>query len=178
MYFAQHEIPCEFRILNFTDDPLAAAQLAKETPINRVPYLLDGEQIVFDSRVIIQYVAQKHQLTPLTIDEENKVSAIYSAMDAGVALYLLKRDGIDTAGPGFFLSRQRARIPNNLKFVTPWAESLRSDRPRDWNFASMALYSFLHWGNARQLFQISQYPSLAEFFDRFKDCPGVQGTGF
>ncbi len=123
MLMIQNSIACQFRVMNFVDDPAAAAALEKETPINKVPFLLDGEQKIFDSRVIVNYLTGKHGLRQLTLDEENIVSAVYSCLDSGVILFLLKKDGFDVNGPGFFLARNRARIPSNLAFVTPWARS-------------------------------------------------------
>ena len=40
----QNALDFEFRVLNFVDDAIAAKTLAKETPINRVPILFDGDQ--------------------------------------------------------------------------------------------------------------------------------------
>src|SRR5690606_30517769 len=111
MLMIQNGIDFEFRILNFVDDAKDADVLAKESPINKVPILIDGNRRIFDSRVIMNYLADKHDLRPLSIDEENYLSAVYSCLDSGVILFLLRRDGFDLGTPGFFLSRQRARIP-------------------------------------------------------------------
>lgn len=179
MLMHQHGIHFEFRTLNFVDDPKDAALLAQETPINKVPVLLDGGQKIFDSRVIVSYLTKKHQLPELTLDEENCVSAIYACLDTSVILFLMKRDGFDISGPGFFLSRQRQRIPDNLRYVTAWAAQLDSKRPRDWNYASMSLYSYLYWAQARELLtNISSYPELQSFMQRFATAPGVVETTF
>jgi glutathione S-transferase len=176
MLMESNGIPFVFRVLNIADDAKAAAELAKESPINRVPVLLDGNQKIFDSRVIANFLIKRHGLAALTLDEENLVSAIYSCLDTGVTLFLMRKDGFDMNDPGFFLSRQRARIPANLAYLTPFAEKL--DPKRDWNYVSMSLYSFLFWANARELIRLTDYPKLVAFMERFKDAPGVQSTGF
>lgn len=178
MFFLQNQIPFEFRVLNIADDPKEAATLSLETPINRVPVLLDGEQKVFDSRVIVNHLSKKHGLRPLSLDEENLVSVIYSCLDTGVALFLMKRDGFDTTGSGFFVSRHRARIPANLAFLKPWVQKLDAKRPGDWNYVSMSLFSFLFWANARELIKLADYPEMAAFMARFNDAPGAQETSF
>ena len=166
------------RVMNFVDDKKAAAELEKETPINKVPVLIDGDQKIFDSRVIVNHLTQKHGLRPLTLDEENIVSAIYSCLDTGVILFLMKKDGFDVDGPGFFLTRNRARIPNNLEFIAPWMRSLDPSKPGDWNFASMSLFSFLFWADARGVYDIKPHPELTAFLKRFSEAPGVKETGF
>lgn len=178
MLMIQNGIDFHFQVLNFVDNKKDAEALSKETPINRVPILIDGDQKVFDSRVIVNHLTKKHGLRPLTLDEENIVSSIYSCMDTGVTLFLLKKDGFDTNAPGFFLSRQRERIPRNLEYLTPWTHRLDSSRPGDWNYPSMSLFSFLYWAEARELLKLKDYPEMAAFMERFKSAPGVQETTF
>lgn len=173
-----HAIPHEFRMLNFVQNAKEAEELAKETPINKVPVLIDGDQKIFDSRVIVNYLTKKHDLRSLSVDEENIVSAIYGALDAGVILFLMREEGFDINGDGFFLSRQRARIPNGLEYVASWAQTLDPTKREDWNYPSMALYSFLYWAQARRLLDLKEYPRFATFVDRFKNAPGVAITGF
>ena len=179
MLMIQNSLDCEFRVLNFVDNKDDAMALSKETPINKVPILIDGDQKIFDSRVILNYLTQKHDFKRFTLDEENLLTAIYSCLDSGVILFLLKNDGVDINGPGFFLARQRARIPDNLNYVMSWAKNLDPANPEDWNYISMSLYSFLYWGERRTgLFKVTDYPDLAKFMDRFKNAPGVSETGF
>ena len=178
MLMMQNKIDFEFRILNFVVDRVHAEALAKESPINRVPILMDGEQTIFDSRVIVNHLIKKHGLRELSLDEENLVSAAYSCMDSGVVLFLMQQDGFDVNGPGFFLARQRERIPRNIEFMTPWARDLDPANPRDWNFASMSLFAFLFWAQARELIKLADYPEMVSFMARFSDAVGVRETSF
>lgn len=176
LLLAQHGLDYEFRILNFVDKPEDAEVLAKETPINRVPILLDGEHKIFDSRVIVNYLSRKHAWRALTWEEENFVSAIYATMEAGVTLFLLKRDGFDIDADGFFLSRQRNRIPDSLDYVKTWAEKL--EPKKDWAYPAISLFCALYWLNKRSLVRLGDYPALADFQERFASMPGVGDTGF
>lgn len=178
MFMIRNGIDFDFRILNFVDDPAASKALAEETPINKVPILVDGDQKIFDSRVIINYLTEKHALPRLSIDEENLVSSIYGCLDAGVVLYLMKRDGFEMDRPGFFVPRQRERIPRNLEYLTPWATSLDPSKAEDWNYPSMSLFSFLFWAEARELLEIRSFPEHAAFMERFAGAPGVSETSF
>lgn len=174
----QNKIPFDFKALDFVNDEKDAAALAKETPINKVPLLVEGSRRIFDSRVIVNYLTQKHGLRPLSIEEENLVSAIYSCMDVGVVLFLMRKDGFDINGPGFFLTRQRERVPNNLNYITPWVRSLDPANPGDWNYASISLYCYIYWAKARDLLHLKDYPEMAAFMDKFGGAPGVRETAF
>lgn len=174
----KHSIPFEFKVLNFVDDKDHAEALSKKTPINKVPILINGSQKIFDSRVIVHHLMKKHNLKTLSLDEENIVSAIYSGMDTGVILFLMRKDGFDINAPGFFLSRNRERIPSVLKYITPWAQSLDPSHSDHWNYPAMSLFSFLYWAEAREVLRIDSYPELSQFMEAFKDAPGVRETSF
>jgi hypothetical protein len=80
--------------------------------------------------------------------------------------------------PGFYFSRQRARIPANLQYLAPWVSELDPSRPGDWNYPAMSLFSFLFWAEARDLLKISDYPEHAAFQARFENACAVAATGF
>jgi glutathione S-transferase len=140
MLMTANQIPFKFEVLNFVDDEKAAKALEQESPINRVPILVVREQKIFDSRVIANFLIQNHKLKTLSLDEENILSSIYSCLDTGVLMFLLKREGIEMDREGFFFVRNRARIPANLQWLTPWVKSLSPEK--DWHYPAMALFSF------------------------------------
>lgn len=171
----KNKIAFEYRPLNFVDDALASAELAKITPVNKVPLLIDGENKVFDSRVIINYVSKRHNLPALTLEEENLVSVIYGGLDAGVILFLMKKDGFDLEHSSFFVKRNRERIYSALEY----AKSALGGLQGKWNYPAMALFSFLYWGEARLgMFKVSDYPELAAFQKSMENAPGVKETSF
>lgn len=178
LFMMQNSIPFEFKVLNFLDDPKDAAELAKESPINRVPILEADGQKIFDSRVIINYLIKKHNLKPLSIEDENRVSVAYSCLDTALTLFQMKKDGFDLNHKGFFISRQHQRIPQNLIYLDSWMRDLSSSKKEDWNFASMTLYSFLFWAHAREIFDVNAYPACRDFLEKFSNCTGVQETTF
>ncbi len=178
MFMIQNSIDCEFHVLNFVDDENDAKALAKESPINKVPILVDGGHKIFDSRVIVSYLVKKHGLRELSIEAENIVSVIYGCLDAGVILFLMKKDGFDIHDSGFFLSRNRERIPHSLEYLTPWASSLDPAVPGDWNYGSMSLFSFIYWAQARGVLELKLYPEMVAFMERFKNASGIRETGF
>lgn len=175
-----HGIDFRLRILNFVDDREDAKQLAKETPINKVPILvLEDGQKIFDSRVIIRYLTEQHNLPRLNLAQENFVSAIYSCLDTSVMLFLMKKDGFDLDKPGFFMKRNWDRIANNLAYIMPMAERFNPANPEDWNYASISLYCYLDWAEHRAKFlDVKSYPRLHAFMRKFSGRPGVQQTSY
>lgn len=178
IFMIQNQIDFEFKILNFLDDPKDAAQLSEETPINRVPILVDQGQKIFDSRVIVNHLIKKHALPALSIEEENQVSVVYSCLDTALILFQMKKDGFDINKPGFFISRQLERIPRNLKYLDPWIRSLSPLNQSDWNLASISLFSFLFWADARELLDLNNHPTCKDFLKRFANNAGVEETTF
>jgi glutathione S-transferase len=180
MLLLQNKIPFDFKVLNFVDDPVAAGELSKLTPINKVPLLIvDEAQKIFDSRVIANFLIKTHKLRDLTLEEENMVSCAYSCLDTGVLLFLMKRDGFDMNHEGFFLRRQRARIAENLRYMEAWAKKLDPNNPGDWNYASMSLFCFLEWGEIRAgVIKLSEQPIFNSFHQKFSKAPEVEKTSF
>jgi len=146
------------------------------SPINKLPILMDGEQKVFDSRVIYNYLARRHNWKPLTLDEENLISTIESGMDTCVNLFLLKRGGLDPESDNWYLQRQRERIPAVLDSLKPWIRTLNPDKSDDWNFATMSLYSFLYWAQFRGMLDLSDRSECLKFLQDFQNKPGVAAT--
>lgn len=178
LYMITHAIPFELRILNFVDDAVAANELRKETPINKVPILTtdDGSKI-FDSRVIIEFLRKRNSLPELSLENENRVSAIYSCLDVSVILFLMRRSGYDLTASNFYLDRQKERLPRNLDYLRDWAEGLDPAKPADWNYASMSLLCFLEWASARaQTIDLAKEPVFEGFLRRFSRAPGVFET--
>lgn len=144
-------------------------------PFNQLPMLLDGDQPVYDSRVIYNYIAKKKNLKPLTISEENILSAIDTTLATGVNLFSLRKGGVnieDTSN--YFLVRQRERIPSLIEMLKPWAASQKPET--DWNYLTMSMYSMLYWMDFREVYNFAAIPEMVDFLKRFKDCPGVAET--
>jgi glutathione S-transferase len=180
LFMINHKIDFDLGILNFVDDRAAAEKLSRITPINKVPILRfqDGD-VLFDSRVIINYFIKKYKLDELTIEEENMISAIYSCMDVSVNFFLMKQGGYDINADNEFLKRQRARIISNLEFIKPWALKLDPKSNKDWNYASMSLYSFLYWADKRAgTIRLEEHAEMRNFLEKFAHIPGIKETSF
>lgn len=164
--------PYELKAINYLEKH-DSDYLKSINPINQIPVLLDGDLTLYDSRVMYNYLAKKHKLTALSIQEENILSAIDAAMDTSINLFSLRRGGLDLQGGNTYVERQLERIPLILNYLTPWVNSLEPKNTAHWNFLSMSLYSYLFWGEFREILDLSAHPEMKQFLERFKDAPGV-----
>lgn len=167
--------PYELKSINYLEKN-DSDYLKSINPINQIPVLLDNDVKIFDSRVIYNYLAKKHKLNPLSIDEENILSAIDAALDTSINLFSLRRGGLDLNGGNSYIERQQERIPLILNYLTPWIKSQDEKNPAHWNFLTMSFYAYLYWGEFRAILDLSSYPDLKNFLERFKNAPGVAET--
>lgn len=149
--------------------------LKSVNPLNQIPMLLDGETPIYDSRVMFNYISKKWKLPELSIEQENILSIIDTAMASGVNLFSLRKGGIDIGDKShYFLVRQQERIPTLITHLIPWA--LKQDPIKDWNYLTMSMVSLLYWLQLRDIYSVSSHPELVDFIQRFSQCPGVIET--
>ena len=174
--FLKDLAPYDFKAINYLEKN-DSDYLKSVNPINKIPLLIDGNQTIFDSRVIFNHLSKKHGLQPLTIDQENILSAIDGAMDTSINLFSLRRGGLDiTKGDNPFIERQIERVPLIINFLKPWLSNLDPQNPKDWNFVSMSAYCYFYWANFRDILDLSPYPEVELFLKKFKNMPGIDET--
>lgn len=165
-------VPYELKELNIyeTEDSL---ELNKVNPVNQIPVLLDGEQKIWDSRQIFNYVNLMHKLHNMNWDDENNLTAIEGAMNSGVTLLLMKRSGMNITEPFMYVNRQKERIDSVLTYMKTYMEN---EGLKEWNFITMSLYSFLDWARFREIINISDRPECQKFLETHKDRMIVKET--
>ena len=107
------EIGHDFELINTAHDDGQAA-LRACSPIWKVPVAEVDGRLLYDSRVIIDWLTTVHgwgAMKPPTDrwQDANLVSAIDGALESGVQLFYLRREGVDVDQLPFG-QRQRARI--------------------------------------------------------------------
>jgi glutathione S-transferase len=163
-----------FKPVNYFEEE-GNAYLKSVSPFNQLPILFDGDQPIYESRVMFNYLTKKNNWKELSIQEENILSAIDTTLSSAVNLFSLRKGGVDIdAGSNYFIERQKERLPSLLNMLTPWAVS--QDPTKDWNFLTMSLYSLLYWMDFREIYDVSKHPELKNFFVKFENCPGVKET--
>lgn len=166
----------EFKMIDYLNKPEDAAYLKSISPINKLPVLLDGDDKVFESRVIAGHLIKKLALSPLSLDEENRLSMVDAANDVCVNLFMLRRGGLDLGGGNWYVERQKERLVDTLAELEAWAKTRDEKNPAHWNYVTMSLFSFVDWAMFREMADFSKSPALVNFVERFSSKPGIQET--
>jgi len=88
---------------------------AKNSPTKKVPYLVDGDLLLSDSRTIVKYAREKAGNAYLEDVQDFELFEIANTMiDSAINLFLLENNGL-TPDKVPYLSRQQARIDDGLK---------------------------------------------------------------
>lgn len=146
--------------------------LKQNTPVLKVPFLIDGEQKIYDSKVIYRYLNQKLDREAISWDDENKLTMIDGANDSFVEIFLLARSGVG-GDDIMFIQRQQKRITLIMEQLDKLAQDGGFDQ---WQFPAMCLYCLLDWITFRELYDISPFPSLVEFHKKHQQNPEVVAT--
>lgn len=160
-------IPYDFRELNIFEGQ-DAVDLNKINPINQIPVLVDGENTIWDSRVIFNYLNSIHRFQNIDWKDENLLTAIDGAMSAAVSLLMLKRSGINTQEPYMYIVRQKDRIESILDYLKPY---ITNEAMKEWNFHTISLYCFLDWALFRDLIKIDHRPECLALLEKYKPKP-------
>jgi len=140
-------------------------KLTKDNPTLKVPYLIDGEQSVFDSRVIYRYLAEKFSQPKLSWQDENLLTLMDAANDSFVSLFLTKRSGLDNKQDCLFFNLQNERVSI---IVSQLNDALLKGDFNTWDYPSICLFSLLDWANLRELYPFSEFPALLEWVNEYK----------
>lgn len=176
LFFHYHNVSYEFKPIDYLEKN--DAQFLKSiNPINKIPVLLIDGKPLYDSRIIYYYFANKLNLKPLSLEEENILSTIDAGMDTSINLFSLRRGGIDIQNSGnAYIERQKERIPLILNALKPFVANLNPNQETDWNFLTMSLYSYFYWGQFRNILDLSEFPEMLKFVDDFKNKPFLKET--
>ncbi|MFO7992842.1 MAG: glutathione S-transferase N-terminal domain-containing protein [Marinobacter sp.] len=141
-------------------------ELRRNNPALKIPMLIDGEQEVYDSRVIARYISEKQGLAPLTWDQENQLTLIDAANDSAVILLLSSRSGIDTSENLMFFNLQRERIMMTMRTLAAMVDDGQFTR---WNHPAICLYCLVDWVDFRDLVDFSGIESMISFRDHHRN---------
>lgn len=156
--------PYEFRELNIFEGQ-DAIDLNKINPINQIPVLVDGENTIWDSRVIFNYLNSIHRYQNMDWQDENLLTAIDGAISSAVSLLMLRRSGINIQEPYMYIVRQKDRIESILDYLRPYITDVAL---KEWNFHTISLYCFLDWALFRDLIKIDHRPECLALVEKYK----------
>lgn len=142
-------------------------------PINQIPVLVHGDQKIWDSRIIFNYLNQIHHFQQMSWDDENLLSEIDGAINSAVALTLMRRSGMNLEDPIMYVTRQKDRIESILDHLSPY---IKNEAPLKWNIHSISLYCFLDWATFRGLIDISKRPECLNLLETYAHKQIVKET--
>jgi len=142
------------------------ALLASRNPTLKVPCLEDDGQMLFDSRLIYNYLAEKLDHESLTWEEENQLTLIDAANDSFVQLLLLKRSEFDINEEKLYFRLQKERIE---AVFTTLSEQLDAGGFSGWTYTELCLYTLIDWVLFRELHDFKAYPLLLDFHEKHRD---------
>jgi glutathione S-transferase len=133
--------------------------LRRHNPALKIPTLIDGDNTLFDSRVIARYLGDKLGYDPLTWEQENQLTVIDGANDSAVILALSRRSGIDTAADVMFYNLQHERIQTCIAWLS---EQAAAGAFNDWHYPAICVYCLVDWAEMRGLFDFDSYRPLLD----------------
>ena len=169
--FLYERISYDFKSIDYLT-PEDGAYLSRINPINKIPVLIHDGKIIFESRIIYQYLKKEFLIyETLSVEEENLLSVIYGAMDTTINLFMLRRFGNDIKADNNYFHRNHSRIKSTLSYIT-------SELPRlsNWKYPAMLLYSYLDWANIREMIKLEELPELKKFHEKWENLASVQAT--
>lgn len=140
--------------------------LMSKNPTLKIPMLEDGEDIIFDSRVIFRYLSEKYSLPALTWRQENLLSVIDAINDSLVQLFLLQRSDIESSDDKLYFKLQNERIAESFAFLN---EAAGQQEFGHWEYPAICLFCLLDWAMFRQLADVSEFGALLEFQSDHKE---------
>lgn len=165
------QTPYEFVNLDIYGE--GRSELRRVNPALKVPMLQDGDQALFDSRVIARYIQEKMDQAALSWDQENLLTLIDAANDSFVTLLLSKRSGLDTDQDTFFYNLQHERVRTTFEEL---AKQLQAGAFEQWHYPAICLYCLVDWVDFRKIADFSGVESLLAFRDRNRGQPAVAET--
>ena len=174
MRMVMENIPYALKELNIYDNAEGAEYLHKVNPVHQVPVLVDGDQSIWDSRVIFRYLNEKHKMETLSWEQENMLTAVEGALNSGIALFLkTKRSDMAIDKSKLVFQRHLDRMKSVLDYLKP---HLASPAAKDWNFVNMTIYSTIDWMQFREMMDFSDRPECQKFLNLHSHRPVVTQT--
>jgi len=160
-------------------------------PCRRVPALQDGDQTLFESNDIVEYLLATYASAAEGGCDEPRfarsvcrpehhwydrqtASGIETLLDSGLILLQLRNDGI-TPDHSAYLRRERDRI----EIILDWLEARASSEgflPGQFSIQDMNLVISLQWSDYRGMFEWRNRPHLNAIVARYRDRPSVAET--
>ena len=142
------------------------AQLSMLSPIRKVPLLIDGDKVIWDSLLIYEYIKG----APLSLEDKKELYLVNELTDAGLILYQSQLGTHKLTDEDLLYANSRKRIEEILKYFT-------RTNLEEWSLTNQWLYCTLDWFDFRSVYPWKdEYPSFISFMQRFEKMPFIEST--
>ncbi len=150
--------------------PEGVKKLESYGPVRRIPILIDGEKVIFDSSLISEYLLAKKSIV-LSLDEKLTLKLIDELCDAGIILFQQKLWEIDPLWENEFSKRTDARANAILDQLEQYAANDSfTQLQKDW------LFCVLDWINLRQVFDWTLRSNLLSLYKKLEQSDKYTST--
>lgn len=152
--------------------PTDYGQSAQQSPTQRVPFLQDGEVMLYDSASIVRHLRERHQQAFCdNVEDFDLFCLANTALDTTVNLFLLQRDSI-TGEQSQYLTRQQSRVDSILALLNKQEWPMQAP----YSDGQLRLACFLSWAQFRECINIHNYPNLQQFLLALNSQPWFANT--
>ena len=178
-----HELGLEGELVD-TSTEEGQAKLREASPIWKVPALETDNALVYDSRIIVNLLAQRYggdKIAAVATDDvetNNVLTVIDGALDALINCFYLGRDGV-TPEAASYLAKHRERAASAMAWLESKAEAGALGElgaGEGITLVDIALGTTLAWMGFRQTYEVGGHPTLAAALARYEARPSFKAT--
>ncbi len=158
------------------------AELRQKNPIWKVPYVEFEEVKIWDSHAIMDYLFEKYgygSLRPQTfgshIEESNLIYAIDGALDAGINLFYLTKEGVSPETTPY-LQKQKNRIESVMTYLKTKLKEGYFFPEKRMGVAELNLYTALDWYQLRNVYPVADHSEFSGFLATHGSHPHLEKT--
>jgi glutathione S-transferase len=158
--------------------PQQAALVLSHNPLDKVPILVDGDWQVIDSRIIVKYLLKHGTVVgdfradfPRDADEDNVLTIILGALDAGVLRFVMKATHPEIKLEEGYMARCKDKIEQGLT----WLDK-RKDLGASFGVTEAALICALEWFEKRNIYPWREFPNIVRLHAAYRDRPSLVAT--
>jgi glutathione S-transferase len=152
--------------------------IRRHNPLMKVPVLVDGDDTVMDSRVIITYLMNSYGKGkdfaagfPLSIQQENILTTTYGILDAGVLRFILKNTQPHINIEEGYAARSLERMASALEWL-----NAQEHIGQTFGVPEALLMCGLDWLKKRSVIDWSGYSNLVAFHQQCSQRASVVNT--
>jgi glutathione S-transferase len=161
-YLEELRVPYEFVLLDMQAGAHQQPEFLAINPMGKVPAIVDGDFVLWESGAILFYLAQKYGKMPPSLEEQAKINQWIIFANA-------------TLGPGIFVEASREREMSKL--MTPLNQILEKQPfllGDELSVVDVAVGSILAYIPLLLKLDLSEYPAVVDYIKRISERPGYQ----